>query len=283
MSVTGGSPTLSPGEFKKLARFIQDYSGIRMPDNKRTMLEGRLRRRLAALRLPDFHHYCRYFFDENGEKDEAVHLIDAVTTNKTDFFREPDHFHFVANTALPQFISAHGGDRLRKLVAWSAACSIGAEPYTLAMVLADQAARNRNFDFTVLATDICTQVLTKASAGIFSNEMTAPVPPELRERYFMRAKDRNRREVRVVPELRNKVTFSRLNLIEDRYPLQQPADLVFCRNILIYFDKPTQQTVLERICGAIRPGGLLFLGHSETIAGLTLPLHQVSTTIFTRV
>lgn len=278
---------LSQGDFKRLARFIEGYCGIRMPDSKRTMLEGRLRRRLTALRLDDYHQYCRYLFDEDGLAEEAVHLIDAVTTNKTDFFREPEHFRYLANTALPDLLNSRGGGRVSRLVVWSSACSVGAEPYTLAMVLADLsaqgAAQGAGFDFTVLATDISTRVLDKAAQGIYPEDMVAPVPPEYRRAFFMRARDHQRHEMRVVPELRAKVQFTRMNLLEDSYPLDQPADVVFCRNVLIYFDKMTQQRVLERLCDALRPGGYLFLGHSETVGNHHPTIVQVAPTVFVRI
>ncbi|MGE5478652.1 MAG: CheR family methyltransferase [Bacteroidales bacterium] len=273
---------LSQNDFKRLARFIEGYCGIRMPESKRTMLEGRLRRRLTALHLDDFHQYCRYVFDEHGLEEEAVHLIDAVTTNKTDFFREPEHFRYLAGTALPRLLQLRGADRTPRLVVWSAACSVGAEPYTLAMVLADMAARNQAFDFTVLATDISTKVLAKAAMGIYAEDMIAPVPPQYREEFFMRARDQHRREMRVVPELRAKIRFARMNLLEDPYPMDQPADVVFCRNVLIYFDKPTQHRVLERLCDALRPGGYLFLGHSESLDTNRLPVVQEAPTVFVR-
>lgn len=272
---------LRQSDFLRLARFIEGYCGIRMPETKRTMLEGRLRRRLAALNMTDFQQYCRYVFDEQGMDDEAVHLIDAVTTNKTDFFREPDHFHFLAEHALPQVLAGRTRARPR-LIVWSAACSVGAEPYTLAMVLDDLAGQTQGFDFTILATDISTRVLEKAAQGIYAEEMVAPVPAEYRRSYFMRARDSRRHEMRVVPELREKIRFLRMNLLEDSYPLDQPADLIFCRNVLIYFDKPTQNRVIGRLCDNLRPGGYLFLGHSESVSGHDLPLQQTAPTVFIR-
>ncbi|HTH18073.1 MAG TPA: CheR family methyltransferase [Magnetospirillum sp.] len=271
---------LSQSDFRRLAQFIQGYCGIRLPDSKRTMLEGRLRRRLVALHMSDYRQYCRYVFDENGLGDEVIHLIDAVTTNKTDFFREPEHFRFLAEVVVPRLLETK---RTPRLTLWSAASSIGAEAYTLCMVLEDMIRAGFRFDYTVLATDISTQVLERAARGIFSTDMARQVPSVFRGRYLMQARDPGRPEMRVIPELRAKVQFMRMNLLEDAYPLSQPSDVVFCRNILIYFDKPTQEKVLDRLCAAMPPGGYLFLGHSETIAGLALPLEQVATTVFVRV
>ena len=272
-----GADTLSDKNFKRLAELIHSYSGIKMPSGKRTMLEGRLRRRMRALGIPRLDAYCRFLFEDDGLQAEIVHLMDAVTTNKTEFFREPAHFRFLQTTALPALAKA--GRRTIKV--WSAACSTGAEPYTLAMVL-EEHARSARQDYAILCTDLCTQVLDQAVAGMFSESMIQPVDMELRRRYVMRARDPERREVRIVPQLRSKLSFARLNLMDDSYPVERDMDLVFCRNILIYFDKPTQGRVLQRLCDHIRPGGYLFLGHSESIVGLNLPVTQIANTVFQR-
>ena len=272
-----GTDTLSDKNFRRLAELIHSYSGIKMPTGKRTMLEGRLRRRMRVLGIPRLDAYCRFLFEDDGLEAEIVHLMDAVTTNKTEFFREPAHFRFLQTTALPALAKA--GRRTIKV--WSAACSTGAEPYTLAMVLEEHARETRQ-DYAILCTDLCTQVLDQAVAGVFSESMIQPVDMELRRRYVMRARDPERREVRIAPQLRSKLSFARLNLMDEAYPVERDMDLVFCRNILIYFDKPTQGRVLQRLCDHIRPGGHLFLGHSESIVGLDLPVTQIANTVFRR-
>lgn len=272
------SDQLSSKNFKRLAELIQNYSGIKMPSNKRTMLEGRLRRRMRATHIPTLNDYCAYLFDDDGLESEIVHLIDAVTTNKTEFFREPAHFQFLRNSALPAI--AKSGRR--EIKAWSAACSTGAEPYTLAMVLEENRRTHRAQDYSILCTDLCTQVLNQAVAGVFSEQMIDPVEMELRRRYVMRAKDTSRGLVRIAPELRSKLAFARLNLMDDIYPVDGDMDLIFCRNILIYFDKPTQSKVLRQLCNHLRPGGYLFLGHSESIVGIDLPVSQIANTVFQR-
>ena len=272
------SDQLSSKNFKRLAELIQNYSGIKMPVNKRTMLEGRLRRRMRATHIPTLNDYCAYLFDDDGLESEIVHLIDAVTTNKTEFFREPAHFQFLRASALPAIAKAGR----REIKAWSAACSTGAEPYTLAMVLEDYCRANRRQDYSILCTDLCTQVLNQAVAGVFSEQMIDPVEMDLRRRYVMRAKDASRGVVRIAPELRSKLAFARLNLMDDTYPVDGDMDLIFCRNILIYFDKPTQSKVLRQLCSHLRPGGYLFLGHSESIVGIDLPVSQIANTVFQR-
>lgn len=274
---------ISPRNFERLGRIIESYCGIRMPPAKKTMVEGRLRRRARNLDMPSLDDYCAYLLESGGLEGELVGLIDAVTTNKTDFFREPEHFKYLLERALPDLAqAAHRPGRDRPLKVWSAASSIGAEPYTIAMLLAEHARTSRAFQFDIVATDICTEVLEQAKLGIYPEEMAAPVPAELRRRYLRRSRDRHLPTVRLIPDIRRLVRFGRLNLMDDTYGLDQPFDIVFCRNILIYFDKGTQLSVLSKICGNLRPGGYLFVGHSETVGGLGLPLHQVATAVFQR-
>jgi chemotaxis protein methyltransferase CheR len=267
---------LSARNFQRLATFIQDYSGIKMPANKRTMLEGRLRRRMRATRITDVNEYCRFLFEEDGLAAETIHLIDAVTTNKTEFFREPAHFDFLVAKGLPA-LAAKGK---REIKIWSSACSTGAEPYTIAMVMEEFCETHRGLDYSILCTDICTEVLDQAIAGRFAEGMIEPVSMARRQRYVMRARDASRPEVRMRPELRSKLSFARLNLMDDAYPIETNLDIVFCRNILIYFDKATQAKVLKRLCNHLSPGGYLFLGHSESIVGIDLPVVQIANTVF---
>jgi chemotaxis protein methyltransferase CheR len=280
---TDGHDRLSPRNFQRLASFIESYSGIKMPPTKVTMVEGRLRKRLRATGMPNLKRYCDYLFDENGLAAEAIHLIDVMTTNKTEFFREPDHFRFLADTAVPRLMASSRTGTGKPLKVWSAACSIGAEPYTLAMVLADLGQQMSGRRFDIVATDICTEVLGTAIAGIYPEAMADPVPPDLRRRYVLRSKDRAHPRVRIVPELRATVSFARVNLMEAPYPIEREMDVVFCRNILIYFDKERQQAVLRNLTDHLRPGGFLFLGHSETLAGFQLPVESVGPTVFQKV
>ncbi len=284
MSTTYSSATsstedrLSSRDFARLADFIHDYSGIKMPDSKRTMLEGRLRRRVRAAGMASIASYCEHLFRDNNITAEGPHLINAVTTNKTDFFREAGHFDYLKSIVLPEFAAAG----VRRLRAWSAACSTGPEAYTLAMVLDDYAEAHGGPDFSILATDLDTEVLEAARCGIYPRELVAPVPPALSRKYVMVPRDPKRRDVRIAPELRSTVSFARLNLMDAHYPVGEPMHVIFCRNVLIYFNKPTQAEVVGRLASRLVPGGYLFLGHSESIAGLDLPLVQVANTVFRR-
>jgi chemotaxis protein methyltransferase CheR len=272
---------LSKRNFDLLAKYIYDYSGIKMPHTKMTMLEGRLRRRLRVSGMPTFDSYCDYLFKHGGLESESIFLIDAVTTNKTDFFREPKHFDYMVKSALPDILASYNDRRIRT---WSSACSTGAEPYTMAMVLNDYlGVKAPDRDYFVLATDLSTDVLQKAQRGIYQSELLQPVPSEMMRNYVMQPADKRRQEMRISPKLRSHVGFARLNLMDDKYPVGEPMHLIFCRNVLIYFDKPTQNHVLTRLCANLLPGGYLFIGHSETVTGLDLPIKQVANTVFKRI
>jgi chemotaxis protein methyltransferase CheR len=273
-----GLDTMSKRHFAQIAAYIYEVSGIKMPETKKTMLEGRLRRRLRAVGIDTLDGYCDFLFTGDHLAAEGLHLINAVTTNKTDFFREPAHFDYLVAHALPA-LEARG---VRTLRAWSAACSTGPEPYTMAMVLDDYAERMGGPDYGILATDLDTEVLAAARNGIYAAELVDPVPASLRRKYVMTSNDPRRREVRMVPRLRSAIGFGRLNLMDDRYPVGDAMHLIFCRNVLIYFDKPTQKKVVSQLYDCLAPGGFLFLGHSESITGLGLPLEQVANTVFRR-
>jgi chemotaxis protein methyltransferase CheR len=265
------SDRLSAHDFRRLASLIEDYSGIRMPPAKKA---------LGMMSLDD---YCRALFEGGNLAQEVVNLIDSVTTNKTDFFRELAHFRYMVDVALPDLLSASPRAGLdHPLKVWSAACSTGAEPYSLAMTLEDFGQSIRGFHFSILATDISSEVLATALEAVYPQEMIAPVPPEMRKRYLLRSRDQARASVRINADIRTKVQFARLNLMDERYPVAEDMDMIFCRNILIYFDKPTQEAVVQRLARHLRPGGYFFVGHTESVAGFSLPLRPVATAIFQR-
>ncbi len=270
--------SLDDREFRRLASFIERELGIRMPDSKRVMLESRLQKRLRLHGFGSFREYVDYVFSDEGARTEMINMIDAVTTNKTDFFREADHFEFLKSRVLPRMAEAGG----RTLTFWSAGCSTGEEPYTLAMVLEDFRTRAARMDYHILATDISTRVLESASRAIYDLDKADPIPNDFKKRFLLRSKDRDRGEVRIRPELRFKVEFCRVNFMDETYPVPSGFDTVFCRNVIIYFDRTTQERILGHICAHIRPGGWLFIGHSETLTGMDLPLRSVAPTIYTR-
>lgn len=275
---------MTAGDFERLSRFIYTHCGIKMPPVKKTMLESRLQKRLRLLGIRTFHDYCDILFNSRDGSDELVHMIDAVTTNKTDFFREPIHFSFLTQTVFPEFM-LEKPDGIRALfTVWSAGCSSGEEPYTLAIVMSEFAQQNPGFRFTVTATDISTRVLDKAKAGIYDESQVSMIPHSLKQKYFLRSKDHAKGRVRVVPNLRSLVAFQRLNLMDEQYMIRrESADVIFCRNVIIYFDRDTQGALLGRLCRYLRKGGYLFLGHSETVHGFNLPLVRMASTIYRKV
>lgn len=275
------SDKLSEAMHGRVCNFIEQTVGIKLPASKRTMLEGRLSKRARSLGLGSISEYCRFLFDENGLATEAVELVDAVTTNKTDFFREPDHFTFLTERAVPALLRHRGGEPQPHLKIWSAASSTGAEAYTIAMVLAEHARKSlQKFRFSILGTDISTSVLRQARRAIYPEEMINPISRELQLRYLMFGRTAERREVRIAPELRACVTFAYLNLMDTQYPVDRNVDVIFLRNVLIYFDKPTQLAVVQRLVSHLRKGGYIIFGHSETMVGVSLPLKQLAPSVF---
>lgn len=273
---------LGKKEFEDLARFIHERCGIRVGPAKRTMLEGRLQRRLRLLGMDSFERYCKYLFSEEGLANEVVPMIDLVTTNKTDFWREPHHYDVLLRKVLPDLVESAGAGFERPFGLWSAGCSTGEEPYTLGILLSEYAAQHEGFRFGILATDISTRVLEAAVAAIYDPERIEPVPAALRPKYFLRSKDRENPRVRVVPSVRSAVTFRRLNFMDDDYGRIERQHVVFCRNVIIYFDRTTQESILRKIARHVLPGGYVFMGHSETLFGLDVPFEAVAPTVYRR-
>lgn len=273
---------LSDKQFAVIQQYIHNNCGIKLPETKKSMVEGRIRKRLKALGMSSYNEYIETAFDPTSEifEHEQLALIDVITTNKTDFFREPNHFTFLTQDLLGK-MERMGIGTSRCLNIWSSACSTGEEPYTMAMVLADYFGLDGNF--RIYATDISYSVLEKAIKGIYSAEKAVEIPYEFKKKYLMRSKKPGSSLVRFIPEIRNKITFGRLNLMDNEYHLPVEMDIVFCRNVIIYFEHNTQHDIIRKICSNITSGGYLFLGHSESIHGMDLPLETVVPTVFLRV
>jgi len=264
--------------FNQFSRFIYSNVGINMPPTKKVMLQARLNRRLKKLNLSSFEEYFSYVTSEEGLKYEMPNMVNAITTNKTDFFREPRHFQYLTDVVLPDFYQCN---HKKKFKIWSAGCSTGAEPYTMAMLLQEFALKNPGFRFAILSTDISTEVLEIAQDGFYHVEMAKSIPKALCKKYLLRSKDINKQPfIRIVPELRQMIKFKQLNFMDDYYPIVNDIDVIFCRNVFIYFDRQTQERVIRRLCNHLRPGGYLFIGHSETIRIENPPFTNVSSTIF---
>jgi len=265
---------LSRRDFDRVRELVREQCGIQLGPEKHTMVEVRLRRRLRALGQPSYAAYCAFLFETRSRK-ELISLIDVITTNKTDFFRESNHFDFMTQQVLPKF-----SGRSAPLLIWSAACSSGEEPYTMAMVLSEYAAKHESFRFRILATDISTEVLDRAATAVYSSQIVEPVPAAMQRKYLMRSRDRSDDRVRIVPELRSTVEFRRLNFMDADYALSEAPQIIFCRNALIYFDRAMQESIVRKLLKELEPGGYLFIGHSETLGQMDLPVTAVASTIY---
>jgi chemotaxis protein methyltransferase CheR len=275
---------MSNKDFERLSEFIIAHCGIKMPPAKKTLLEARLQKRIRLHGLASFKEYCDLLFDGSGGAGELVHMIDAITTNKTDFFREPVHFTFLTDTVLPEFVSEGGVRSGKRFAVWSAGCSSGEEPYTLAIVLSEFASKNPGFQFSIMATDISTRVLDKARLGIYDEDQISMIPLHQKQKYFLKSRDREKSQVRVVPQLRSIINFQRLNLMDEQFAIpHESLDAIFCRNVMIYFERDTQYKLLGRYCRHLKTDKYLFLGHSETIQGFDLPLVRLASTIHRKV
>lgn len=265
-------------EFRRFSQLIQQEFGIKMPPTKRILLQSRFQKRLRALGMHSYKEYCDYVFSEEGREKERTHLIDVVTTNTTHFFREPKHWDIMNNIVLPD-LWRRGVGRGQPLQLWSAGCSSGEEPYTLSMILSEWQGIHSGFDFKIMATDISTEILQKAKRAVYSIEKADEIPMEMKKKYLLRSK--NKQLIKIDAALRNKVSFQRLNFMEN-FSLQQPQDIIFCRNVVIYFDRDTQVVLFNKFCRNLKPGGYLFIGHSESLSGMDLPIRQVAPTVFRR-
>ncbi|MBF0501738.1 MAG: protein-glutamate O-methyltransferase [Candidatus Riflebacteria bacterium] len=278
-SSVGVIKEMTEADFRRLSEFIYRECGIKLEIGKKYLLQGRLQKRMRVLNLATYRDYSEYLFSTEGQQSELPHMIDAVTTNKTDFFREPDHFDYLIQKALPELIQKKEPQERRRTFIWSAGCSSGEEPYTLAMVLSEFKAVNQPFDFLVLATDISNTILEKARLGIYDESRVVPVPSAMKKKYLLRSKDRTSSMVRVAPDVRSKVKFAWLNFMEE-FPIKDLFKVIFCRNVVIYFDRPTQEKLIQKFYRQLVPGGYLFMGHSETLTGLDVGFYQAAPTIY---
>jgi chemotaxis protein methyltransferase CheR len=263
--------------FERLSTYVTREYGIKLPQAKKSMLESRLNKKVKTLGLNSYKEFLDFIFSDEGKVCELHNVIDLITTNKTDFFREAAHFSFLTNEFLPQYRATHGRANLK---IWSAGCSTGEEPYTLIMAMEEFKKKSLDTTYSILATDVSTRVIQMAYQAVYDIEKIAPVPLDLKQTYFMRSKT-NPKLVRVKPEFRKKLQFKRINFMDNNFGLNKADfDIIFCRNVLIYFDKLTQERVINKFCSHLKPGGLLFLGHSESIIGMKVAVKQIRPTVY---
>ncbi|MBF0124408.1 MAG: protein-glutamate O-methyltransferase CheR [Magnetococcales bacterium] len=271
---------LSDQKFSQLSAFIYAQCGILMPPAKKTMLAARIQKRLRVLGMHSFSEYVDWVLNPVTSGDELYHFIDIVTTNKTDFFREATHFEYMRQTALPELVQNGAGVR-RRLMIWSAACSTGEEPYTLAMVMKEFGETvSPSFQVQILGTDISTRVLQKAAAAVYEMDKVEPVLMALKKKYLLKSKNPAQRLVKMGPELRAIVRFQRVNFMDHDYGIRDQFDIIFCRNVIIYFDRQTTEQIVNKLCRNLVPGGYLFIGHSESLNGLNVPVVSVAPTVY---
>jgi len=268
---------LTDAQFHRIRALVREHTGIALSDAKRQLVYGRLSRRLRALKLGSFREYIELL--ERGVANELEEFINAITTNLTSFFREPHHFEYLATDLLPQIVARNTG--LRRARIWCCAASTGEEPYSIGMVLREAAPLLHGFDIKVLATDLDSAVLATAANGIYNAERLTSVASTRASRFFRKGSGAHAGQYRVQDELRNLITFKQLNLMHE-WPVRGPFDAIFCRNVIIYFDKDTQRALFARMATLQRPGDILFLGHSESLYRVSDQYELVGRTVYRR-
>ena len=263
-------------EFDFIRSLVYERSRINLGPDKRQLVSARLGKRLRATNVSTLGDYCR-LLQEPGAEQELSHLIDAISTNHTFFYREIAHFDFLRDKALPELLERARAERWNKFRVWSAACSSGEEPYSIAMTLADRLPQQQ---WQIEATDISHRVLAKATAGIYNHETVSRLPAEMIRTHFQRGFGPQEGNYRVKASLRDRVNFHQLNLLEGQPPFTEPFQVIFCRNVMIYFDRTTQEELVGRLARRLVPGGYLMVGHSESLTHLSHSLRVVRPAVY---
>lgn len=259
--------------FKQFSQFIYDKSGITLNDNKESLVSARVSKRMRQLGIGEYDEYLDLVKnDDTGE--EIIELLDVISTNVTNFFREPDHFDIVRDVMATWLKNG-----TRRFTFWSAACSSGEEPYTLAMVLREATAGTQ-VDMRILATDISTKILEKSMEGVYEAKKTEDIPALYREKYFTKEGIGDQALFTIKDSLRSIITFKRINLSIVPYPMKGPMDIVFCRNVMIYFDNRVRVNLLNEIHRLLKPGGILFVGHAESLTGILSGFKSVKPSVY---
>lgn len=272
---TSGPTRLLPHEFEGLRRVIRQVAGIHLRETKKPLVAGRLQRRLRALGLETFSDYLR-LVEDSANGDERKELINCITTNKTSFFREPHHFDFLRGKVIPEVVERARAGMPKRIRIWSAGCSTGQEPWTIAMTVADALGSLAGWDVRILASDLDTNVLEAAERAVYDDEELASVPAPQRDRWFEPVAGGQR----VKAPLRSLVTFRRINLVDfSSWKIRTHFDVIFCRNVAIYFDRPTQEALFDGLASLLEPTGYLLSGHSENLHGLSHVLRPLGNTV----
>ncbi|HNW81904.1 MAG TPA: protein-glutamate O-methyltransferase CheR [bacterium] len=267
--------SLSDAEFEKLRELVFKVSGISLAETKKELVVSRFTKRVKALKLQNFSEYYDLLVSSSGFS-EIQNFINSITTNKTDFFREAHHFDFITSTFIPQIIAS--GKRVVRV--WSAACSTGEEPYTIAIVMAKHLVEPYNIPVKILATDIDTSVLKTAARGVYESGVLNTVPEEYMKKYFLRGKGDSLGLFKIKDEIKQMVTFKQLNFIAPEYPITSTFDMIFCRNVIIYFNPETKKLVVNRLFRYLNDGGYIMMGHSEALFNMIDGLVYLKNTIY---
>jgi len=273
---------LSNEEFELFRTLIYDSCGISLTISKKELVKARLTKRLTATGINSFREYYKHVTKVDKTGKELIHLLDNISTNKTDFFREKKHFDFLNDNLLPDLISSKVKSNSRKLRIWCAASSSGEEPYTLAMTVFNHIKPNNGWDVKILATDISTRILEKAISGTYKTELLDPVPPAVKSEHFSNVLIDKTKYYRAKDHLKNIITFRRFNLMTEKFPFKHPFDFIFCRNVMIYFDPETQHTLVKKFYNCLPKNGHLFIGHSETLSKNDNDFRYVQPAIYQR-
>ncbi len=266
-------------EYELVRQLVYERAGINLGDNRQHLVQARIAKIIRKEKFSDFQDYFKFLKSDKSGR-EISHLIDAISTNTTYFFREADHFDFLKQTLLEKLEESKGS--LLTVRIWSAASSSGEEPYTIAMIVHKLMKQFPQLSLKMLATDISQEILEKAKSGIYPRERLKNVPEEYIREYFRKISSCKDVMFEISPEIKKLVTFANFNLMMPRYPFKYGFDYVFCRNVMIYFDRNTQENVVNKIAQHIRPGGYLIVGHSESLNGLKHPLKYIKPTIYMR-
>lgn len=269
--------------FLKLGRMITKKYGIKMSAEKKIMFQARLQRRLRELDIKSFDEYASRLFSTEHDSVEISVLADYISTNKTDFFREKDHFQFITDHVLQEMFCEKQTNSFFQLKLWSAGCSSGQEAYSMAITLEEfMQSRNFRFDYSIVATDISVRMLKAARHAVYPMSQVEEIPLEVKKRYFLKSKSLIDQKVRIVKNLRDRVKPAYLNLMDNVYVLDTQFDLIFLRNTLIYFEHQIQQQVLTKILDKLKIGGYLFIGHSESLINMNLPIKSIAPSVYVK-
>ena len=255
-------------DFQYISNLMQECAGIQLAECKRELVYGRLTKRLRALNLDSFAQYCQIL--KEGDKQELIHCVNQITTNVTSFFRENHHFDYMANTALPKLLAEKTNNKTNRLRIWSAGCSSGEEAYSIAITLREnELLTSGKWDAKILATDLDSNILDKARKGIYKIEQLENISEQRRIRCFQQGRGDKQGLANVTGELKDMISFKQLNLSNVSWPMHGPFDVIFCRNVVIYFDKEMRKKLINRFADLLDDGGYLFVGHSESLFGIT--------------